>query len=204
VTYHHLLSPPESVDSIPIGVPVDDTEIFIVDQDNKQIPDGEIGEILVRGGTVFAGYFNDQELTEKRLIQSPFHNYPTLCCKTGDYGRMLPNGEIAYHGRMDSMVKIKGYRVELGEVEQAISACSGVDEIAVIPVPHEKFGSVLVACVSTKDTNPSKENLLAQLGQTLPSYMIPFETLFFSVLPKTATGKIDRVGLKNQILQIRD
>lgn len=200
VTYFHMTVPPTSEDSIPIGWPVFDTEAFIVDDNNELVKDGDIGEILIRGGTVFAGYFNDRILTEKKLIQSPFHNYPTLCCKTGDYGRYLPDGSIAYHGRMDSMVKVKGYRVELGEVEQAISSFPTVDEIAVIPLADEKYGNILYAFIATQNKNLKKDEISRYLTETIPSYMVPFEFYFSDVLPKTATGKIDRVGLKKKIL----
>lgn len=201
VTYYHLDTPPENDEPIPIGMPVHDTEAFIVDENLNRLPDGEVGEILIRGGTVFAGYFNDPELTRKRLIQSPFHGYPTLCCRTGDYGRILPDGNIAYHGRMDNMVKTRGYRVELGEVESAISACAGVEEVAVIPKPHEKYGNSLHAYVGNKAETLNLDDLKASLEAQIPAYMVPFEFIRKSELPKTATGKIDRVRLTQELLE---
>jgi amino acid adenylation domain-containing protein len=199
VTWYHLEAPPATDDPVPIGWPVLDTEAFIVDEDLRPTPDGEVGEILIRGGTVFAGYFNDPELTRKRLVQSPFHGYPSLCCRTGDYGRRLPDGAIAYHGRMDNMVKTRGYRVEIGEVEEAISSIAGVDQAAVVSRPHEKYGSSLHAFVVVADRGLTAERLKEAVGEKIPSYMIPFEFILRGELPYTATGKVDRVGLARSL-----
>lgn len=202
VTYYHLYGPQDikpDWDSVPIGKVVHDTEAFIVDEDLKPVAPGQIGEILIRGGTVFAGYFNDPERTRERLIQSPFHNYPTLCCRTGDLGRFLEDGNIVYHGRADSMVKTRGYRVEIGEVEAAISSIDGVDEIAVIAIPHEKYSNTLHAFIVSSQNTLSKEMLEEELKEKLPSYMLPAEYILRRELPKTSTGKIDRVGLSQEL-----
>lgn len=202
VTYYHLYGPGDikpEWESVPIGKVVHDTEAFIVDEDLNMVPEGEKGEILIRGGTVFAGYFKDPELTKKRLIQSPFHNYPTLCCRTGDLGRRLPDGNIIYHGRADSMVKTRGYRVEIGEVESALSSIAGIDELAVIPRPHEKYGNTLHAFVSCSKDGPSAETIEAKLKEKIPAYMVPYEFIVQNGLPKTSTGKIDRVTLKEKL-----
>jgi amino acid adenylation domain-containing protein len=194
VTYFHLYEPPENDEPIPLGQTVFDTEAYIVDEELNLLPDGEIGEILIRGGTVFAGYFNDPELTRKKLVQSPFHQHPTLCCRTGDYGRVLPDGNLAYHGRQDNMIKTRGYRVEIGEVEAAISAFTLVQEVAVVPKPNEKYGNELHAVLSLK-TPEALNELRIYLSEHLPSYMLPFDYVVLDELPKTATGKIDRVTL---------
>jgi amino acid adenylation domain-containing protein len=201
VTYYHLDGPPPTDDPIPIGKPVHDTEAYIVDGQLRPVPDGEVGEILIRGGTVFAGYFNDPELTRQRLVQSPFHGYPTLCCRTGDHGRVLPAGNIAYHGRMDNMVKTRGYRVEIGEVEEAISSIPGVDQVAVVARPHEKYGNTLHAFLVVRDPGLTPGRLKEMVGQKIPSYMVPFEFILAGELPFTATGKVDRVGLARSLAE---
>lgn len=203
VTYYHISEIKDEWESVPIGKPVHDTEIFIVDDELNRVPDGEIGEILVRGGTVFAGYFNDPERTAQKLIQSPFHSYPTLCCRTGDLGRFLPDGNIVYHGRADNCVKTRGYRVELGEVETALSSISGLDEVAVIARPHEKYGNSLHAFVSCKNSGLSERRIIEELSGKIPSYMLPYEVIVLEILPKTSTGKIDRVGLRESLEQQR-
>lgn len=196
VTYQHLFEPAVDDDPIPLGKPVWDTNIFIVDENLKLVPNGVVGEILVTGGTVFAGYLGDPELTAKKLIQSPFHAHAVRCCRTGDLGRILPDGRIAYHGRMDNMVKTRGYRVELDEVESAISQYEQVEEVAVVARPHEKYGNTLIAAVSLKgDASLELGRLKLYLASKLPTYMLPCDYLVMEELPKTATGKIDRVHL---------
>ena len=206
VTFYHIPGIPETDEAIPLGHPVDDTEIYIINDDLSPCAPGEMGEILVRGGTVFAGYFNKPELTREKLVQSPFHNYPTLCCRTGDYGRILPDGNIAYHGRMDNMVKTRGYRVEIGEVESAIAAFNDVVEVAVVTKPHEKYSNTLHAFVVLNDGIEPASGINAikeHLGECIPSYMMPFEFIPMQQLPKTATDKVDRVGLR-QLLMTSD
>lgn len=200
VTYHHLRSPPIADGPVPIGRPVHDTEIRIVDENLKALPDGEIGEILVRGGTVFAGYFNDPELTRRKLVHSPLHSHTTLCCRTGDLGRILPNGEIAYHGRMDSMVKSRGYRIEIGEVENALCALSAVEEAAVVTKPHHRYGCTLHAFLVLR-SDLGVDAIRQQMAAAIPEYMVPYEFIARTDLPKTATGKIDRVLLQKSLIE---
>ncbi|NRO99388.1 amino acid adenylation domain-containing protein [Paraburkholderia sp. NMBU_R16] len=200
VTYHHLRSPPVSDASVPIGRPVHDTDIRIVDETLKPVPDGEIGEILVRGGTVFAGYFNDPERTRRKLVQSPLHDHSTLCCRTGDLGRILPNGEIAYHGRMDSMVKSRGYRIEIGEVENALCVLPEVAEAAIVTRPHDRYGCTLHAFLVLR-SDTAVDAIRRQMEAAIPKYMVPYEFIARTDLPKTATGKIDRVLLQKSLLE---
>lgn len=202
VTYFHIDEPiPDHWESVPIGKPVHDTEIYIVDEDLKLLPPGETGEVLVRGGTVFAGYFNDSERTREKLVQSPFHTYQTLCCRTGDLGKLLPDGNIMYHGRADSMIKTRGYRVEIGEVESALSSVSGINELAVIAKPHEKYGNTLHAFVYCRVDGPTGDEIMSQVSAKIPAYMVPYEIILTQeALPKTSTGKIDRVGLKQRLI----
>lgn len=210
VTCQQVIAPFDESDSIPIGFPVDDAEIYIVDDDLKVLPAGEMGEILVRGSTVFAGYFNAPELKAQKLIQSPFHDYPTPVFRTGDYGYINEKGEIVYKGRIDNLVKTRGYRVELGEVENAFSCIDEVGEVAIVSLPHEKYGATLHACLSLTAANDPvnrvgdsiSQRALSSIAQKaallLPDYMLPYDFTVMDELPKTATGKIDRVLLKQQ------
>jgi amino acid adenylation domain-containing protein len=219
VTYYDMTSPPDPHQAIPLGFPAQDTEIIIVDENLKPLPVNEIGEIMVRGGTVFAGYFNQPELTKKRLIQSPFHQQPTMCCLTGDLGKILPNGMIAYHGRKDNMIKTRGYRVEIDEVENAISKIEGVAQATVVAKPHAKYSNILYAYVLLKETRLNvglntglnaglqtklqaeltPEILLQLTAEKLPEYMLPYQFFIVEELPKTSTGKVDRVLLADMI-----
>lgn len=196
VTCQHVTQPSTNATSIPIGVPVTDTEIHIVDEALRALPQGEMGEILVRGSTVFAGYFNAPSLTAEKLIQSPFHAYPTLAFRTGDYGYYNERGEIIYRGRIDNMVKTRGYRVEIGEVENAFAAIEAVEEVAIITLSHDKYGATLHACLSLAGGDAALPDVQVSLAELLPDYMYPFDFTVLDVLPKTATGKIDRLRLK--------
>ena len=122
-----------------------------------------------------------------------------MCCLTGDLGEKLSNGLIIYHGRRDNMVKTRGYRVEIGEVENAISSIDGVIQAAVIAKPDQKYSNVLHAFVIIKNNLFSIEQLLEALANKLPSYMLPYQFHRVSDLPKTSTGKVDRVSLQEWI-----
>jgi amino acid adenylation domain-containing protein len=196
VTYYDMTTPPDPMLPIPLGKPAGDTELLIVDDELNILPPNEIGEILVRGGTVFAGYLNQPELTKKRLIQSPFHQQPTMCCRTGDLGKILADGTILYHGRMDNMVKTRGYRVEIDEVENAMSRIDGISQAAVVAKPHKEFSNTLHAYALVNDALLSIELIMDQLSQLIPKYMLPLTIEIIDEMPKTATGKIDRVKLK--------
>jgi amino acid adenylation domain-containing protein len=196
VTCYWLLRPPEGTDPVPIGVEVDDTEIIVVDDSGKRCGAGEVGELWVRGGTVCVGYFGKDDLTTQRLVKSPFHAFPAWFWRTGDYGFRRPDGVIVYHGRIDNMVKTRGYRVELGDVETAMAAVADVSLGVVIPVPHERHGKVLVALIVAKRGARSPvEAVRAHLQKSLPEYMLPISIELRADLPVTSTGKVDRQRL---------
>lgn len=197
ITYYWVRDIPEDVSSIPLGDTVDDTEIIVVTEDKKRICDfDEIGELWCRGGTVTIGYLGMPEKTKEFLVQSPFHKYPVFYWRTGDYGFRDKQGCLHYRGRKDHMIKVKGFRIELGEVETAISTFKGIDEFAVVPLPDIKYGNRLY-CYYSKLANFefTSNDLIKHLKSRLPSYMIPFQFKELSVLPKTSSGKIDRIKL---------
>lgn len=196
VTCFWLPGPPEGTEPVPIGVEVDDTEIIVVDDSGKWCRNGEVGELWVRGGTVCVGYFGRDELTQQRLVKSPFHPFPAWFWRTGDYGYKRPDGVIVYHGRLDNMIKTRGYRVELGDVESAIASVSDVSIGVVLPIPHERHGNVLVALVVPKEGRPAPiDAVKAHLAKTLPEYMLPVAIESRTELPSTSTGKVDRQRL---------
>lgn len=200
VTCHWLPGPPEGDEPIPIGREVWDTEIVIVGDDRRECAPGEVGELWVRGGTVCIGYFGKHELTRERLVESPFHPYPTRFWRTGDYGRRLPDGTLVYHGRLDNMVKTRGYRVELGDVETALSEHPAVAQAVVVPVPHPTIGNTLRAFVlpmERGEPSPPLEpgEVLRFLEGRLPDYMLPGDVVIVHEFPHTSTGKVDRQRL---------
>ncbi len=193
VTCHWVREPPPGDAPIPIGHEVWDTEIIVVDDERRRCAPGEVGELWVRGSTVCVGYFGKDELTRERLVQSPFHPYPAPFWRTGDYGRRLPDGTLVYHGRIDDMVKTRGHRVELGDVESALAEHPELAQAVVVPTPHPSYGSALHAFVVPREGAPVRpEDLRSFLAGRLPQYMIPWEITVVSELPYTSTGKVDR------------
>ncbi|WP_436994928.1 amino acid adenylation domain-containing protein [Streptomyces sp. enrichment culture] len=189
--------PPASegpVSRVPIGRPVENTTLYVLDRDGRPQPVGVPGELHIGGVQVARGYLDRPELTAERFVEDPFSPGGRLY-RTGDLARLLADGDIEYLGRSDDQVKIRGNRLELGEVRNALVALDGIrDAVVVDHRPGGGRGPVLVAyCTADGDLDPAR--LRAALGDTLPGYMIPsyFERL--EQLPLTPNGKIDRKAL---------
>lgn len=200
ITYYWVDKIPDNNSPIPLGNVVEDTEILVVSEDGKRIcKPNEIGELWCRGGTVTLGYLGMGEQTRRHLVLSPFHPYPVKFWKTGDFGYRDENECLYYRGRKDHMVKVRGYRIEIGEVELAISSFPGIDEFAVVAIPDEKYGNRLYCYYSVINVNDITEQaLLDFLKIKIPEYMIPYRFIVMDVLPKTSSGKVDRVWLAEQ------
>lgn len=202
VTYYRVDSLPQIDTSIPIGKPVYDTEILIADESLQEVPVCAIGEIIVRGGTVFKGYLDMPELTSERLVTLDWHSTDDIFCRTGDLGRIGDDGNIIYHGRMDNMVKTRGYRVEIDEVENQISRLNGVGQVTIVAVPHKNYTNALHAFIEPSNEQSCDLTTIEQsLKEVLPSYMVPYRFHLTDILPKTSTGKVDRVGLKKAAME---
>ncbi len=200
ITYYWIPEPPQTNNPIPLGAVVEDTEIIVVSEDKSRIcgPD-ELGELWCRGGTVTLGYLGMEEKTKECLVQSPFHPYPAFFWRTGDFGFRDKNGVLHYRGRRDHMVKVKGYRIELGEIENALSQHPDLDEFVIVSVPDEKYTNRLYCHFSLlKGRNTDENAVAAFLAKKIPEYMIPYKFEKWDVLPKTSSGKIDRVLLAEQ------
>lgn len=200
VTYYWVDRIPEDDSPIPLGDVVEDTEIIVVSEDMKRICEpNELGELWCRGGTVTIGYLGLEEKTKECLVKSPFHKYPVFYWRTGDFGYRDEDGCLHYNGRRDHMIKVKGFRIELGEIETAISSFNGIDEFVVVAVPDEKYGNRLYCYYSIlKDKRFSAEDLVKHLQKKIPEYMIPYKFEVLQNLPKTSSGKVDRVLLAEQ------
>ncbi|MFH1832208.1 MAG: amino acid adenylation domain-containing protein [bacterium] len=203
ITCYWIGQIPEDMTSIPLGTEVDDTEILVVSEDGTRICEPhEYGELWCRGGTVTLGYLGMQEKTDACFVQSPFHSYSAKFWRTGDYGYRDLAGVLHYKGRKDHMIKVCGYRIELGEIESALAQFKGIDEFCVVALPDEKYGNRLYCFYSAlRDTDISTYELTEFLKEKIPNYMIPFGFLQHPVLPKTSSGKIDRVMLADVIKQ---
>ncbi len=185
----------------PIGTACANTEVFAVTSDGHRVSQpGEMGELYVRGPSLMRGYWGQSAKTSEALVRNPFRpESDELVYRTGDLVTLEPDGNYAYLGRRDSMVKIRGYRVELGEVEAALYRHPAIREAAVLPVPDELLGSRLRAVVTADSAgNLTRESVLDHCRQWLPGYMVPDIVEFREALPRTSTGKVDRAGLAQE------
>jgi amino acid adenylation domain-containing protein len=197
-TFYHV---PHDLDPaatcIPIGAACADTQVFAVDADGRMTGVGEEGELLVRGGTVMAGYWGLPEKTSQVLVKNHLQTaFEDRVYRTGDIVRLAEDGNYFFIGRRDHMVKSRGYRIELGEIEQVMHLHEKVKEAAVVPIPDPEIGARLRAFVAPHDGVPlTAEELHAFCLARLPPYMVPEAFDISAELPKTSTGKTDRQAL---------
>jgi amino acid adenylation domain-containing protein len=185
----------------PIGKACANTEVFAVTSDGGRVSSpGEEGELYVRGPALMRGYWGQPAKTSEALVRNPFRaEYDELVYRTGDLVTLEPDGNYAYLGRRDSMVKIRGYRVELGEVEATLDRHPAIREAAVLPVPDDLLGTRLRAVVVTDGAGTlTREDVLDHCRRWLPGYMVPEIVEFREALPRTSTGKVDRAGLAGE------
>lgn len=180
----------EEGESIPIGFPFKNTEIVLIDENGKSPPDGEPGEICIRGAGLSLGYFADEEKTKAVFIQNPLSKFPDIIYKTGDLGRKGKDGELYYISRCDHQIKHMGYRIELAEIE-------------LMAARHEKLS---LTCAVFDDAQSriilyymgeeiKKSEVRAYLKENLPRYMLPHAVYELNEIPRTPGGKLDRVKL---------
>jgi acyl-coenzyme A synthetase/AMP-(fatty) acid ligase len=186
---------------VPIGRACPNTEVFAVTSEGRRLssPDEE-GELHVRGPALMRGYWGQPAKTREVLIPHPLGDgQGELVYRTGDLVTLGPDGNYVYLGRRDSMVKVRGYRVELGEVEAALYRHPAVREAAVVPLSDELLGSRLRAVVAVDDgANLTREALADHCRRWLPAYMVPDIAEFRQTLPRTSTGKVDRTRLARE------
>lgn len=179
---------------VPIGRPISNTQIFLLDNYGNLAPSGATGEIHIGGAGLAAGYLNRQELTAQRFIPSPFTSGAALY-RTGDIGRCRADGNIEFLGRSDHQLKIRGNRVEIGEVEAALESHPAVSRAAVIGLAEDSGDRTVVAYIVSRSTTLSDSALRTYLSGSLPSYMLPSHIVRLATLPLTSSGKIDRRAL---------
>ncbi|MEA2463486.1 MAG: hypothetical protein QOJ98_1233, partial [Acidobacteriota bacterium] len=191
--------------TVPIGPPIANMRIYILDAHGEPAPVGVEGEIHIGGAGIARGYLNRPELTAERFLRDPFpstslragSNAPQArMYKTGDRGRWLPDGTVEYLGRTDFQVKIRGFRIELGEIEAKLGACAGVRETMVIAredIPGDK--RLVAYLVAGEGAGLQVAELRAALSAQLPEYMVPSAFVQLESLPLNANGKVDRKQL---------
>ncbi|MGC2475198.1 MAG: amino acid adenylation domain-containing protein [Candidatus Sulfotelmatobacter sp.] len=180
---------------LPIGRPVANTKVYLLDSDLNPVPVGVPGEIHIGGVGVAKGYLNLPQLTQEKFIRDIFSDDPSArMYKTGDLAKYLPNGEIEFVGRRDNQVKIRGFRVEPGEIESVLSKHSGLQENAIVVRQDSTGNKRLVAYVVRSEALGDSE-LRRHVKAHLPEYMVPSEFVFLDSMPLTPNGKIDRRAL---------
>lgn len=179
-------------DRVPIGRPIGATLAFVVDQDDRLAPIGVAGELLIGGAGVARGYLGSPELTAQRFVQLPVTGGRRVY-RTGDLVRWRPDGQLEFLGRLDDQVKLRGFRVEPGEVEAALRGQPGVAD-AVVVLRGSQGNARLVGYV-TGERPLDPATLRRSVGQRLPAYMVPTEVLQLPELPRTPNGKLDRAAL---------
>jgi amino acid adenylation domain-containing protein len=186
-----------STSTIPIGEPILNTEIHILDENLRLVHNGGIGEIFIGGDGVARGYWGRPDLTAERFLTIPQVSCDRLY-RTGDLGRFLPDGNLEYLGRTDFQVKLRGHRIELGEIEALLEKCEGVRQAIVVLREDRQDDKRLVAyLVASGAAEPSPQGLRGALESSLPDFMVPSHFVFLSQLPLTANGKIDRKAILN-------
>lgn len=185
-------------DSTPvlIGLPLNNTRAYILDETGAPVPTGARGELYIAGDGVARGYWNRETLTHERFVDSCFVPGERLY-KTGDLARWHPSGELEYMGRLDDQVKIRGYRIELGEIETLLARHPLIAQAAVT-VEKLHDSSILVAHYVPESDPVSDATLRTYMGESLPAYMIPSRFAPISALPQTPSGKVDRKALASK------
>lgn len=185
-------------EQITIGKPVKGTYIYILNDELEPLPVGLNGELYISGKQVGRGYLNNPALTQERFIDDPFRPGHRMY-KSGDRGRWLPDGKIEFAGRMDDQIKLRGYRIELKEIEKVVSQFSPISEACVLSRPNEQDEQELVLFYSADQPVRAAE-ISEHLAARLPAYMIPSHFQQLEALPLTPNGKLDRKRLMRQKL----
>jgi amino acid adenylation domain-containing protein len=181
--------------ALPGGYPLEGVEVLVLDAEGRPLPDAEAGELAVRSGSVALGYWERPDLTAAAFLPDPAGG-PVRIYRTGDVGRRLADGLLLHLGRRDLQVKVRGHRVDLGEVEAALLDLPGVAEAAAGQAGGGPGGPRLVAyLVPGAGPLPSVDELRRVLGQRLPGYMVPSVFVHLEALPRTPNGKVDRRAL---------
>ncbi|MBC7886372.1 MAG: amino acid adenylation domain-containing protein [Ferruginibacter sp.] len=181
--------------TIPIGRPISNRSVFILNGDGQIVPIGVTGEIYVGGAGLARGYLNRPDLTKEKFIKHPFSTETgSRLYKTGDLGRWLPGGNIAYTGRIDDQVKIRGFRIEPGEIETVLQQCELVEQAVVLARDDNQFNKQLVAYIVPHGSF-DPEAITNYINDKLPAYMAPSFWVEMKTLPLTSNGKINRNAL---------
>ncbi len=208
VSYYNL-GDRESFETIPIGKPIDNTGLHILDKNLRLLPRGVPGELCISGVGLARGYLNRPQLTREKFVYSTHFTSPELLYRTGDLARRLPDRNIEFLGRLDVQVKIRGFRIELGEIENLLAGQEPVKE-TVVMARKDRTGDHFICAYAVVDESfpldPAKEEeingiLKTGLSRKLPDYMIPSYFVLLDKFPLTPSGKVDRKALPGPLLK---
>ncbi|UCD64899.1 MAG: amino acid adenylation domain-containing protein, partial [Candidatus Zixiibacteriota bacterium] len=192
--------PAQVGETVPIGRPISNTQVYILNEALQPVPVGLPGELYVGGDGLARGYLNQSRLTAERFISSPFGRGPgERLYKTGDLARWLPDGTIEFLGRIDDQVKIRGFRIEPREIETVLGGHPAVTDIVVKALTKESGEKYIVAYVvpsnAARSSAPLSRDLRQYLQERLPHYMLPAAFVFLDEMPLNSNGKVDRTAL---------
>ncbi|MDV6293932.1 non-ribosomal peptide synthase/polyketide synthase [Rhodococcus aetherivorans] len=201
VTFHEVTAADTA--SVPIGAPVWNTHVYVLDGRLSPVPVGVAGELYLAGVQLARGYVGRPDLTAERFVADPFGDPGTQMYRTGDLVRWTPEGELDYLGRTDFQVKVRGLRIELGEIESALSTQPGIAQ-AVVVVRDSELGQQLVGYV-VPDNGAAVDvpALKDQVGRLVPSYMVPDAVVALEALPVNSSGKLDRRSLPAPVFEVK-
>ncbi|MFL6197989.1 MAG: amino acid adenylation domain-containing protein, partial [Thermoanaerobaculia bacterium] len=193
---HPVVRPEDLEPSVPLGRPIANTSVYVLDRNLQPVPAGVAGELFTGGDGLARGYLGWPDRTAERFVPDPFGSGPGgRLYRTGDLVRWRASGDLEFLGRIDTQVKVRGFRVEPGEIEAALSAHPWVRD-AVVLARKEEGGTVLVACLAGPEAGAPEPSALRDfLRERLPDYMLPSGYVFLPALPLTANGKVDRKAL---------
>ena len=183
---------------VPLGRPIAGMRLYVLDDALRPVPFGCTGEVCVGGPDVARGYLNRPDLTAEKFVRDPFGDGSGRLYRTGDFARYLPGGELEYVGRMDHQVKIRGQRVEIGEVEAHLLQHRDVRDAAVVPDESGEDVRLVAFVVAELGSAPPDGSLREFLREALPEYMIPAAFLSLPSLPLTPNGKVNRQALSER------
>ncbi|NLL79388.1 MAG: amino acid adenylation domain-containing protein [Clostridiales bacterium] len=193
-TYYVVDREFEDTDSLPIGVPFENTGILLLKEDGTEAGEGEAGEICIKGTSLSAGYFHAPERTREAFVQNPLQeNFQEMIYKTGDLAKYNEYGELIYLSRKDFQIKHMGHRIELGEIEAAIGSLDDISECCVL---YDEEKHKITACIADEVT---EEYIADGIRELVPDYMQPNRYIFLKEMPHNLNGKIDRTKLKEML-----
>ncbi|RWU21438.1 antibiotic biosynthesis protein [Pseudomonas alkylphenolica] len=190
----HRVDPHADYTRIPLGKGIEGAQLLVVNEASQLVDEGEVGEILIRSPYLSLGYWGDTALTGEKFVINPFTADPAdICYRTGDLGTYLADGSVTFLGRADSQVKIRGHRIELVEIENAIARHPRVKQCVVLANNDSAMLRLVAYCVAAEPVTPVE--LREALSGELPDYMVPALFVFLDAIPLTPNGKIDKRAL---------